>query len=54
MHTYDVLTKNGLLIHLSMSTFNTCYIIVYDIYTITFNLKYFTDIESAKAFIHSC
>ena len=52
MQTYDALTKNGLLIHLSMTMHNdVCYIFVYDLYTLTFNVKYFTDMQSAREFI---
>ena len=53
MQTYDALTKNGLLIHVSMSRKNTCYILIHDIYTHELNMKYFTDIETAIYFIRS-
>lgn len=52
MQTYDTLTKNGLLIHLSMTPqCDVCYIFVLDVYTLKFDMKYFTDIQSARAFI---
>jgi hypothetical protein len=52
MQTYDALTKNGLLIHLSMTMHSdVCYIFVYDLYTLNFDMKFFTDMASARAFI---
>jgi hypothetical protein len=52
MQTYDALTKNGLLIHLSMNPqCDVCYIFVLDIYTLKFDMKYFTDMPAAREFI---
>ena len=52
MQTYDTLTKNGLLIHLSMTPRgDACYIFSFDIYSLEFSMKYFTDMESARGFI---
>ena len=53
MHTYDAITKCGLHIHLSMSTENTCYILVYDIFTQQMSFKFFTTVETALEFIRS-
>ena len=53
MHTYDAITKCGLHIHLSMSTKNTCYILVYDIFTQKMSFKFFTTVETALEFIRS-
>ena len=53
MHTYSAVTADGLLIHLSMLHSEACYILVHDIYTHRFEMKYFTDQQSAVAFIHS-
>jgi hypothetical protein len=51
MYTYDAITKTGLLIHLSMNVQEACYIFIFDIYTQQFNMKFFTNVESAKQFI---
>jgi hypothetical protein len=53
MHIYDAITKDGLYIHLSMSTSTQCYIIVHDIYTHKFSMKFFTNQEKAIAFIRA-
>jgi hypothetical protein len=54
MQTYDALTKNGLLIHLSMTPqCDVCYIFAFDIYTQQFDMKYFTDMQSAREFIQT-
>ena len=53
MHTYDAITKTGLIIHLSMSTDNTGYILVYDLVEMKVSMKFFTDVNSALEFIHS-
>ena len=53
MHTYSAITDNGLCIHLSMLSQKQCYIIVHDIYTHSFTMKFFTDQDSAVSFIHS-
>jgi hypothetical protein len=53
MHTYDAITKCGLHIHLSMSTNNTCYILVYDTFTQQMSFKFFTTVETALEFIRS-
>jgi uncharacterized Fe-S cluster-containing protein len=52
MQTYDALTRNGLLIHLSMTAeSDVCYIYVLDVYTMKFDMKFFTDMQSAREFI---
>lgn len=52
MQTYDALTKTGLLIHLSMTPeSDACYIYVLDLYTLKFDMKFFTDMQSAREFI---
>jgi hypothetical protein len=53
MHTYDAITHTGLHIHLSMVTPKQCYILVYDTYTQSVNMKFFTDQESALYFIRT-
>jgi len=53
MHTYDAITKDGLHIHLSMCSTDTCYILVHDIYTHAFEIKFFINQESAIKFIRS-
>ena len=53
MYTYDAVTKTGIQIHLSMSTDNTCYIFVNDVFNNELKMKFFTDTESAIKFIHS-
>jgi hypothetical protein len=53
MHTYDAITKTGLVIHLSMSENNTGYILVHDLVELKLKMKFFTDMESALTFIHS-
>ncbi len=53
MHTYDAITKDGLHIHLSMCSTETCYILVHDIYTHAFEMKFFTNQESAIRFIRA-
>ena len=53
MHTYDAITKDGLLIHLSMATSTQCYILVHDIYTHAITMKFFTDQQTALNFIRA-
>lgn len=53
MHTYDAITNTGLYIHLSMVTPTQCYILVYDTYIQTLNMKFFNNQESALYFIRS-
>jgi hypothetical protein len=53
MHTYDAITKTGLMIHLSMSEDNTGYILVHDLVDLKLTMKFFTELESALSFIHS-
>jgi len=53
MYTYDATTKSGLMIHLSMKENSDCYILVYDVFTQGLTMKFFTDVDSAKEFIHS-
>jgi hypothetical protein len=53
MHTYDAITKTGLMIHLSMSEDRTGYILVHDLVELTLTMKFFTELESALSFIHS-
>jgi hypothetical protein len=53
MYTYDAITKDGLIIHLSMSTGVSNYILVIDTYNDSINMKYFTDVETAREFIQS-
>ena len=54
MYTYDAVTPTGVHIHLSMSNnYNTCYILVNDIYDNKMVMKFFTDTGSALDFIHS-
>ncbi len=53
MHIYDAITKTGLVIHLSMSDDHTFYILVFDVYTLTLTMKFFNNIETALAFIHT-
>jgi len=54
MQTYSSVTRDGLLIHLSMTMTNDiCYIFVFDLYTDRFEMKFFTDMHSAREFIKS-
>ena len=53
MHTYDAITNDGLHIHLSMIHNDLCYIFVHDIYTHAFQMRYFTDQQTALQFIRS-
>jgi hypothetical protein len=53
MQTYDAITKDGLLIHLSMVTATQCYILVHDIYTHAIMMKFFTNQQQALTFIRS-
>ena len=53
MHTYDALTNTGLHIHLSMVTPTQCYILVYDTYTQTIDMKFFTNQNSALYYIRT-
>ena len=52
MHIYDIVTENGLLIHLSLHNGIT-YILVEDLYTHYFDMKFFTSFEPALEFIQS-
>jgi hypothetical protein len=52
MHTYDIITESGLLIHLSLNNGIT-YILVEDMYTSYFDMKFFTQFEPALEFIQS-
>ena len=53
MHIYDAITKTGLHIHLSMSDDNTFYILVHDIENYLLTMKFFNNVETALAFIHT-
>jgi hypothetical protein len=53
MHIYDAITKTGLVIHLSMSDDHTFYILVFDVYTLALTMKFFNNLETALAFIHT-
>jgi hypothetical protein len=53
MNTYSAITKDGLLIHLSMLHTEVCYIFVHDIYTHQFEMKYFTNQQQALSYIRS-
>ena len=53
MQTYSAITKDGLLIHLSMLHTEACYILVHDIYTHAFEMKFFTNQQQAISFIRS-
>ena len=53
MQTYSAITKDGLVIHLSMLHTEVCYILVHDIYTHAFEMKFFTNQQQALSFIRS-
>jgi len=53
MHIYDAITQDGRMIHLSMLGHETCYIMIHDLYTHEFTMRYFTDQPSAVKFIRS-
>jgi hypothetical protein len=53
MQTYSAITKDGLLIHLSMLHSEACYILVHDIYTHAFEMKFFTNQQQALSYIRS-
>ena len=53
MQIYDAITKSGLHIHLSMMGTEVCYILIHDLYTNDFTMRYFTDQENAVKFIKS-
>ena len=52
MHTYDVITNSGFVIHMCLRNGIT-YILVEDMYTNFFDMKFFTNIEPALEFIRS-
>ena len=52
MQSYDIVTDAGIHFHISMSR-GVCCIIVNDIFTTDFNIKYFTTLDSALDYIHS-
>lgn len=52
MHTYDIVTETGLLIHLSLYN-GVTYILVEDMYTHYFDMKFFTEVNPALEFIRS-
>lgn len=53
MYIYDAITRSGLQIHLSMLSNETCYILIHDMYTHEFRMRYFTDQQTAVNFIKS-
>jgi hypothetical protein len=53
MHIYDTITRDGRLIHLSMLGNEVCYIMIHDLYTHEFKMRYFTDQQTAVKFIRS-
>ena len=53
MHIYDAITRSGLHIHLSMMGNEVCYILIHDMYTHDFKMRYFTDQQTAVEFIKS-
>ena len=53
MQSYDIVTDEGLHFHVSLSKQGVCYIIVKDIFSSDFDMRYFTNLESALDYIHS-
>jgi hypothetical protein len=54
MHIYDATNKQGLHVHLSMSdTVTSNYIFVNNIYSGSFIMRFFTEMNQAMEFIHS-
>ena len=53
MHIYDAVTSSGLHIHLSMMEEESFYIMVHDLVNFTMQMKFFSSVEPARAFIQS-
>lgn len=51
MYTHDTVTRDGIHIHLSMSTADTGYLMVNDIYDNRFRMFYFVNVDAARRFI---
>jgi hypothetical protein len=53
MQSYDIVTDAGLHFHVCLSAQGICYIIVLDSFDSDFNMRYFTNLESALDYIYS-
>ena len=53
MQSYDIVTDEGLHFHVSLSTQGICCIIVMDVFSPDFDMRYFTNLESALDYIYS-
>jgi len=53
MYIYNATTQTGLRIHLSMKEEESFYILVFDTYNLTLQMRFFNHVEPALAFIQS-
>jgi hypothetical protein len=53
MQSYDIVTEVGLHFHVCLSTQGICYIMVNDYFSNDFDMRYFTNLDSALDYIHS-
>jgi putative exporter of polyketide antibiotics len=53
MQAYDIVTDAGLHFHVSLNINGICYIIVNDIFTSIFEMRYFNNLDSALHYVHS-
>ncbi len=53
MQSYDIVTEIGLHFHVSLSVEGICYIMIKDLYSDYFDIRYFTNLDDALEYIHS-
>lgn len=53
MQSYDIVTDEGLHFHVSLSKQGICYIMVNDYFSDDFDMRYFTNLDSALDYIYS-
>ena len=51
MQSYDIVTDAGLHFHISLSK-GICYIMINDLYGDDFEIRYFSNLDSALDYIH--
>ena len=53
MQSYDILTEVGLHFHVSLSEQGICYIMIKDLYSDWFDIRYFANLDNALDYIQS-
>jgi hypothetical protein len=53
MQSYDIVTEVGLHFHVSLSKQGICYIMIKDLHSDYFDLRYFTNLDTALDYINN-